>query len=89
MTSTKDTDSNNAANILQNTKKTENRFAGLSVILRSTEISSTAISLREWLVEVDTPPIWIPLRKIDGVTKIMPVLPEPILYENLMRSLLG
>lgn len=87
MTSTKDIDTNNAANALQNTRKTENRFTGLSVVLRPTETSSTQISLSEWLVEVDTAPIWIPLRKIDGVTKIMPVLPEAILYENLMRSL--
>lgn len=87
MTSTKDIDTNNAANALQNTRKTENRFTGLSVVLRPTETSSTQISLSEWLVEVDTAPIWIPLRKIDGVTKIMPVLPEPILYENLMRAL--
>jgi CRISPR-associated endoribonuclease Cas6 len=87
MTSTKDTDSNNAANALQNKTKTETSFAGLSVILRSTETSSKPISLSEWLLEVDTAPIWIPLRKIDGVTKIMPVLPEAILYENLMRSL--
>jgi CRISPR-associated endoribonuclease Cas6 len=89
MTFTKDTDSNNTAKALQNQTKTEPTFAGLSVILRPTETSSTPISLSEWLTEVDTAPIWIPLGKTDGVTKIMPVLPKANLYENLMRSLCG
>ncbi len=84
MTSTKETDST-IPNASQQTK-IETAFAGLSIVLRPTETSSTPIPLSEWLTE-NTPPIWIPLRKIDGITKIMPVLPEPVLYDNLMRSL--
>lgn len=87
MTSTKDTESQNTSNSAQNQQKIAPTFAGISIILRPTETSSPPISLSEWLG--DTAPIWIPLRKIDGVTKIMPVLPEAMLYDNLMRSLLG
>jgi CRISPR-associated endoribonuclease Cas6 len=89
MTSTKETDTKNTANLWENQVKTEPNFAGLSVILRPTYISSTPVSLNEWLPEIDTAPIWIPLRKTDGVTKIMPVLPDANLYDNLMRSLFG
>jgi CRISPR-associated endoribonuclease Cas6 len=87
MTFTNDIQHNDTANVLQNQIENKVTFAGLSVILRPTETSSTPISLSEWLPELDTAPIWIPLRQVDGVTKIMPLLPEAILYENLMRSL--
>ena len=72
---------------MTSTKDTETAFAGLSVVLRSIEASSNATPLTSWLPEIQPVPIWIPLRKVDGVTKIMPVLPEPFLYPNLMQSI--
>ena len=69
------------------TKDTETAFAGLSVVLRSIEASSQPTPLTSWLPEIQTVPIWIPLRKVDGITKVMPVLPEPCLYPTLMQSI--
>lgn len=76
MTSTKDTDS--AKNV---------NFAGLSVVLQPLQSSSPATPLNQWLTDFDTLPIWIPLRKTNGISKIMPVLPEPQLYTNLMQAI--
>jgi CRISPR-associated endoribonuclease Cas6 len=89
MTSTKETDTKNATNLWENHPKTETKFAGLSVVLRSIETSSTPIPLSEWLAspENDAAPIWIPLRKADGINKIMPVLPEAQLYPSLMQTI--
>lgn len=95
MTITNETDTTNTANLLEKQletePKTEPTFAGLSVILRSIQTTTTPIELDRWLALTDfgedINPIWIPLRKADGVTKIMPVLPDANLYEQLMRSL--
>ncbi|MBW4670050.1 MAG: CRISPR system precrRNA processing endoribonuclease RAMP protein Cas6 [Cyanomargarita calcarea GSE-NOS-MK-12-04C] len=91
MTYTKETDTKNTANLSENHPKTETKFAGLSVVLHPTETSSTPIPLTEWLadssLESDTTPIWIPLRRVDGVVKVMPVLPEPQLYPSLMQAI--
>ncbi len=67
--------------------KTKPTFAGLSIILRPTQTNIIPVNLNEWLSEDDITSIWIPLRKADGVTKIMPILPDANLYENFMRSL--
>ncbi|RUS98590.1 hypothetical protein DSM106972_079760 [Dulcicalothrix desertica PCC 7102] len=88
MTSTKETNTNTTAN-WENALKGVPTFAGLSVVLRPTQTTSTLVNLNEWLTSIVPKPIWIPLRKIDGATKIMPVLPEANLYTNLMQSLLG
>ena len=69
-----------------NSKK-QTAFAGLSVVLHPSESSSAPTPLTEWLSEIDIAPIWIPLRKADGVTKIMPVLPEAQSYPNLMQAI--
>ncbi|NJR19702.1 MAG: CRISPR system precrRNA processing endoribonuclease RAMP protein Cas6 [Calothrix sp. CSU_2_0] len=95
MTIINETDTTNTANLLEKQletePKTEPTFAGLSVILRSIQTTTTPIELDRWLALTDfgedINPIWIPLRKADGVTKIMPVLPDANLYEQLMRSL--
>ena len=91
MTSTKETDTQKIVNHSENHPKTETKFAGLSVVLHATETSSTPIPLTEWLADssfgTDTTPIWIPLRKADGVVKVMPVLPEPQLYPSLMQAI--
>ncbi|MEA5573556.1 CRISPR system precrRNA processing endoribonuclease RAMP protein Cas6 [Calothrix sp. UHCC 0171] len=102
MTSTKETDSKNSttiktANLLENQLTTEPKieptFAGLSVILRTTQTNTTPVNLSEWLqtedIQEDIKPIWIPLRKTDGVTKIMAVLPDANLYDNFMGMLWG
>jgi CRISPR-associated endoribonuclease Cas6 len=90
MTSTKETDTANTTNLWENHPKIETKFAGLSIVLRPTETSSTPIPITEWLAdsfsENDAAPIWIPLRKADGVVKIMPILP-PQLYPNLMQTI--
>jgi CRISPR-associated endoribonuclease Cas6 len=83
MTSTKDTDTSNNPNI----EKKEPTFAGLSVVLHHTQSSSTPVLLTEWLTEIETAPLWIPLRKAEGVTKIMPVLPDAQLYPTLMQAI--
>ncbi|MBF2063016.1 MAG: CRISPR system precrRNA processing endoribonuclease RAMP protein Cas6 [Calothrix sp. C42_A2020_038] len=66
---------------------TETNLAGLSVVLRSTQAVCEATPLICWLPN-ELSPAWIPQRYIDGVTKIMPVLPQPAFYENLMQSIL-
>jgi CRISPR-associated endoribonuclease Cas6 len=91
MTSTKETDTPKTTNLSINPPKTEPTFAGLSVILRPTQTNTTPVNLSQWLqqedIQDDINPIWIPLRKTDGVTKIMPVLPDANLYENCMGML--
>ncbi|MUH01369.1 CRISPR system precrRNA processing endoribonuclease RAMP protein Cas6 [Scytonema sp. UIC 10036] len=91
MTSTKETDTPKTTNFWLNQPKTEPTFAGLSVILRPTQINTAPVNLSEWLqqedIHDDINPIWIPLRKTDGVTKIMPVLPHANLYDNCMGML--
>ncbi len=90
MTYTKETDTENTTNSSANHPKTETKFAGLSVVLRAVE-SSTPIPLTEWLTDSspvnDIIPNWMPLRKADGVVKVMPVLPEPQLYPSLMQAI--
>ncbi len=69
------------------TKEPEIGIAGLSVVLRSTEASVISTPLNCWLPEIEYPLIWIPLFKIGGVTKVMPVLSKPSLYPALMQSI--
>ncbi len=66
---------------------TEVTFAGLSVVLKQVETSISPISLNSWLSETQLLPVWIPLRINGGVTKIMSVLPNSVLYPNLMQSI--
>ncbi|MBG1266377.1 CRISPR system precrRNA processing endoribonuclease RAMP protein Cas6 [Nostoc sp. WHI] len=69
------------------TKDTEITFAGLSVVLKQVETSISPTPLNSWLSETQLLPVWIPLRINAGVTKIMPVLPNSVLYPNLMQSI--
>ncbi|MHC5935987.1 CRISPR system precrRNA processing endoribonuclease RAMP protein Cas6 [Nostoc sp.] len=72
---------------MTSTKETEATFAGLSVVLKQVETSISPTPLISWLSEIQLLPIWIPLRINEGVTKIMPVLPNSVLYPNLMQSI--
>ncbi|MFN6456288.1 MAG: CRISPR system precrRNA processing endoribonuclease RAMP protein Cas6 [Nostoc sp. EfeVER01] len=72
---------------MTSTKDTEVTFAGLSVVLKQVETSISPTSLNSWLSETQLLPTWIPLRIKEGVTKIMPVLPNSVLYPNLMQSI--
>jgi CRISPR-associated endoribonuclease Cas6 len=85
------------------TKDTEMAYAGVNLVLKSTssvmgyappeaiapglrnQFAST--SLTSWLPEIEPAPSWIPLGISEGVTKIMPVLPEAILYPHLIQSI--
>lgn len=87
MTTTKETDTEKNANLSENSSTAEPTFAGLSVVLRPTQTTSTLVNLNEWLTSIEPVPIWIPLRKIDGATKVLSVMPEANLYTNLMQSL--
>ncbi|MBA3923961.1 MAG: hypothetical protein H0X31_20610 [Nostocaceae cyanobacterium] len=69
------------------TKDTENAFAGLSVVLRSTQADHTPTPIISWLPNIEPAPLWVPLRKVDGVTKVMAVLPQAVLYPSLMQSI--
>jgi CRISPR-associated endoribonuclease Cas6 len=68
-------------------KDTEAVIAGLSLVLKSTADAITPTPLISWLPPIQPLPVWIPLNVTDGVTRIMPVLPEPILYPNLVQSI--
>lgn len=93
MTSTKENDSKNftaeTVNFRENKLQAEPTFAGLSVILRPTQTNNTPVNLSQWLEQEDINPIWIPLRRTNGVTKIMPVLPDARLYDNWIGILWG
>ncbi|WP_414565139.1 MULTISPECIES: CRISPR system precrRNA processing endoribonuclease RAMP protein Cas6 [unclassified Anabaena] len=70
------------------TKDSEAVFTGLNLILKPTEtLVSNATSLVSWLSEFQPAPVWIPLKAHDGVTKVMPVLPDLVLYPNLMEQI--
>jgi CRISPR-associated endoribonuclease Cas6 len=70
------------------TKDSEAGLTGLNLVLKPTEtLVSNATSLVSWLSEFQPAPVWIPLKTHDGVTKIMPVLPDLVLYPNLMEQI--
>ncbi|GAX38418.1 CRISPR system precrRNA processing endoribonuclease RAMP protein Cas6 [Nodularia sp. NIES-3585] len=69
------------------TKDTEIAFAGVNLVLKSTPSAIASTSLTSWLPEIQPAPSWIPLGISEGVTKIMPVLPEAVLYPHLMQSI--
>ncbi len=67
------------------TTEIETKFAGLSLILKQDVKAINSPTLTSWLS--DTAPVWIPLKIADGITKIMPVLPDSGLYPHLMESI--
>lgn len=64
----------------------ETTFAGMSLILRRDAKIINSVTLESWLSDIQPAPVWIPLHIANGVTKIMPVLPDSQLYPQLMES---
>ncbi|GAA6618086.1 CRISPR system precrRNA processing endoribonuclease RAMP protein Cas6 [Scytonema sp. NUACC26] len=69
------------------TKDIEAPFAGLSLVLKTAKNFTSSTPLALWLSQAQPSPNWIPLPRLNGVTKVMPVLPKPVLYPNLMQSI--
>lgn len=71
-----------------------NKFAGINLILKpiikqvlkEDANSTNSVALESWLSDIQPAPVWIPLQIHDGITKIMPVLPDSQLYPQLMES---
>lgn len=69
------------------TLDSESGIAGLSVVLRLSNAPRKLQPLNSWLSEFDPSPTWVPLNQSNGVTRIMPVLPEPHPYPELMQTI--
>ncbi|AFZ60974.1 CRISPR system precrRNA processing endoribonuclease RAMP protein Cas6 (plasmid) [Anabaena sp. PCC 7938] len=69
------------------TKDIETTFAGMTLILRQDAKLINSVTLESWLSDTQLVPIWIPLQIDNGITKIMPVLPDSKLYPQLMESI--
>jgi len=68
-------------------KDYESEIAFLLLVLQPTELSVASTSLTNWLTSTEQTPIWIPLSKSRGVTKVMPVLNSPHHYPALLQSI--
>ncbi|ACK68977.1 conserved hypothetical protein [Gloeothece citriformis PCC 7424] len=62
-------------------------LAGLSLVLQPTTPSPIAIPLENWLNSHNFFPVWLPLVKHKGVTKVMPVLPNCDRYPPLLQAI--
>jgi CRISPR-associated endoribonuclease Cas6 len=69
------------------TEDIETTFAGMSLILRQDAKIINSVTLESWLSDIQPAPVWIQLHIADGITKIMPVLPDSGLYPQLMESI--
>lgn len=69
------------------TQDSESGIAGLSVVLRSSTAPRKLLPLNGWLSEFDPSPTWVPLNQKQGVTRIMPVLPQAHPYPDLMQTI--
>ncbi|MDH6088459.1 CRISPR system precrRNA processing endoribonuclease RAMP protein Cas6 [Umezakia ovalisporum] len=69
------------------TKDTEIAYAGVKLVLKSTPGAIARTALTSWLPEIKPGLSWIPLGISGGVAKIMPVLPQPLLYKYLMQCI--
>ena len=58
------------------TEDIETTFAGMSLILRQDAKIINSVTLESWLSDIQPAPVWIQLHIADGITKIMPVLPD-------------
>jgi CRISPR-associated endoribonuclease Cas6 len=70
-------------------KDTKTVLAGFNLVLKSTATAPVIrpTPLISWLSPIQPLPVLIPLRITDGVTRIIPVLPDLFLYPNLMQSI--
>jgi CRISPR-associated endoribonuclease Cas6 len=62
------------------------RLAGLALVLRPVSPSDSAIPLCEWLDNDSFMPFWVPLVPKRNTIKVMPILPSPELYPELLQS---
>lgn len=62
------------------------KIAGLSVVLQPTARMNTT-PLKDWLSELKSPPVWIPLSRQNGVNKVMAVLANPENYAAIMQHI--
>ena len=69
------------------TEDIETTFAGMSLILKQDAKIINSVTLEAWLSDIQPAPVWIQLHIADGITKIMPVLPDCGLYPQLMESI--
>ncbi len=69
------------------TKDIETTFASMNLIMRPEAKSTNFVSLESWVSDTQFAPVWIPLQIVNGITKIMPVLPDCRLYPQLMQSI--
>lgn len=68
-------------------KDSESAITFLLLVLQPTELSVASTALTNWLTSTEQTPIWIPLSKSRGVTKVMPVLNSPHHYPVLLQSI--
>ncbi|UIE40011.1 CRISPR system precrRNA processing endoribonuclease RAMP protein Cas6 [Leptodesmis sichuanensis] len=66
--------------------KEDPKIAGLTVTLKSLQSATQSIPLTDWLLNVEPSPIWVPLARQQGVTKVMPVS-EAHHYSMLMQTI--
>ncbi|MDK2410911.1 hypothetical protein QHH11_20270 [Aphanizomenon sp. PH219] len=69
------------------TEDIETTFTGMSLILKQDAKIINSVTLEAWLSDIQPAPVWIQLHIADGITKIMPVLPDCGLYPQLMESI--
>lgn len=67
------------------TPESELGIAGLTVVLRASNAPRNLKPLVNWLSELDCAPTWIPLSSNNGAIRVMPVLPQPQAYPELMQ----
>lgn len=69
------------------TPDSESGIAGLNVVLRSSGAPRKLQPLNSWLSEFEPTPAWVPLHPRNGITRIMPVLPQAQPYPELMQTI--
>jgi CRISPR-associated endoribonuclease Cas6 len=58
---------------MTSTKDDETSIAGLAVVLKSLQYSTQTVPLTDWLADLASSPVWVPLIPRNGITKVMPV----------------
>jgi CRISPR-associated endoribonuclease Cas6 len=63
------------------------QLAGVALVLRPVPPSKLAVPLFEWIDDKQLTPFWVPLAPQKGMTKVMPVLSQPLLYPALFQMI--
>ncbi len=66
---------------------TTSNLAALSLTLRPCPPSADSIFLTDWLSNIPDRPFWITLAPIQGVYRVMPILPHPRIYPDLLQNI--